>query len=124
MTSCPSDRIPRVVSAEPRAGYTLWLTFENGAAGLLDMTEDVKADRGPKKALRDLDLFRRAYVNSDEEDGLIWPLPVGSFPYYGPWAHGPLYFRVVLNVGQPTDKTVPFWEVDRMVLEEVEARSA
>lgn len=116
-------RAPRVVAAEPREGYRLWLTFENGAAGVLDMTEDVKADHGPKKALRDLDLFRSVYVNSEEEEGLIWPLPVGNFPYYGPWAHGPLYFRVVLNAGQPTDRTIPFYEVDRLVQEELTTRA-
>ena len=118
------SRIPQVVKAEPRDGHTLWLTFENGAAGLLDLTEDVNAGVTPAmKALRDLDLFRSVYVNSDEEDGLIWPLPVGPFPYFGPWAHGPLYYRVVLNEGQPTDKTIPFWEVDRQVMEEVTGRT-
>lgn len=115
--------VPRVVAVEPREGYRLWLTFENGAAGFLDMTKDVKADRGPKKALRDMDLFRSVYVNSEEEDGLIWPLPVGNFPYYGPWAHGPLYYRVVLNAGQPTDKTIPAYEVERLVGEELTSRT-
>lgn len=112
-----NSRIPRVVAVEPRRGYLLSVVFEDGAKGLLDMTQDVQGDSWAMRALRDPDTFRSAYVNSDEEEGLIWPVAGKTFPYYGPWDHGALYYRVVLNGGQPTDKSIPFYEIDERVRE-------
>ena len=55
---------PRPVHVEPRDGYTLWVKFENGAEGLLDMAEDVREDHWTMHPLRDLDTFRRAQLTS------------------------------------------------------------
>ena len=117
-------RVPKAVAVEPRDGYLLWVAFEDGATGLLDMTEDVERDSWAMRALRDPDVFRSAYVDSDEEEGLIWPVAGKVFPYYGPWDHGALYYRVVLNGGQPTDKSVPFYEIDERVREALTSEAA
>ncbi len=109
------SRIPRVVAVEPREGYLLWVAFEDGAKGLLDMTQDVQGRSTAMQALRDLDTFRSAYVNSEDEKGLIWPIAGKRFPYYGPWDHGALYYRVVLNGGLPADKSIPFYEINKRV---------
>ena len=116
--------IPRVVAVKPREGYRLSVVFEDGATGILDMTQDVKGDSWAMKALRDLDVFRSAYVNSDEEEGLIWPVAGKIFPYYGPWDHGSLYYRVMLNDGLPTDKSIPFYEIDDRVREALASEAA
>ena len=117
-------RIPRAVAVQPREGYRLWIAFENGAKGLLDMTQDVQGKSRAMKALRDPNTFRSAYVNSEEEEGLIWPIAGKTFPYYGPWDHGSLYYRVVLNGGQPTDKSIPFYEINERVREALTSEAA
>lgn len=116
--------IPRVVAVEPREGYLLWVAFEDGAKGLLDMTQDVQGKSRAMQALRDLDTFRSAYVNGEEEEGLIWPVASKTLPYYGPWDHGALYYRVVLNGGLPTDKSIPFYEINKRVRKALASEAA
>lgn len=124
-------RTPRAVSVEPREGYTLWLRFEDGAEGLLDMTKDVEKDWNRIKPLRDLDVFRRAQIGNEHEDGLLWPgvydHPVNS--YFGSWDHDSLYYRVVLSGDcTRTDRSIPFDVVCQRIRESlvpsVRAKSA
>ena len=122
---CP---VPLAVQVEPREGYTLWIKFDNGTEGLLDMTKDVQRDLRTMKPLRDLETFRRAQIGNEHEDGLLWP---DAYPdegpgrdYYGAWSAEGLYYRVMLNDGKPTDLTMPIWEVERRIREFLETRAA
>lgn len=115
----PAHRTPRAVSVEPREGYTLWITFDDGTAGLLDMTKDVRRKQERIKPLRDLDVFRRAQIGNDEEDGLLWPdvydEPLYGDPantYFGAWDHDGLYYRVIVSGDcTKTDRSVTIDEV-------------
>ena len=61
---------PDVVEVRPLEGVRLWLRFEDGAEGVVDLTEFELP--GILEALKDLDLFARAYV--DPELGTVaWP---------------------------------------------------
>jgi hypothetical protein len=59
-----------VVEARYVDGYTIWLRFEDGIAGEIDLTEEL---HGPVfEPLKELAYFRRFRVNSDT--GTIeWP---------------------------------------------------
>lgn len=62
-------KLNEVTDIEYRSGYSYWITFDDGLAGLVDFTEYL--GRGPIFApLRDLDLFRKARV---EGGTIAWP---------------------------------------------------
>jgi len=62
--------IPDVVEVRPLEGMKLWLRFEDGAEGVVDLAEFELP--GILETLKDPDLFARAYV--DPELGTVaWP---------------------------------------------------
>ena len=68
--------VPAPVSVQSREGYTLWVRFEDGAEGLLDLTEDLKRDLPYTNPLRDLSVFRQATIGQEHRtiDGRPGPL--------------------------------------------------
>ncbi len=62
--------IPDVIEVRPLEGTKLWLRFEDGAEGVVDLAELQLP--GILETLKDPDLFARAYV--DPELGTVaWP---------------------------------------------------
>jgi hypothetical protein len=61
----------RILEAVPTTGHRLHLRFNDGVNGEIDIGDETRF-RGVFAALRDLDLFRRVYV--DPEWGTVfWP---------------------------------------------------
>jgi hypothetical protein len=59
-----------VIAAEYVGGYTLWLRFDDGTSGEIDLTEDLYGE--VFEPLKDIGLFRQFLVNPDT--GTIeWP---------------------------------------------------
>lgn len=59
-----------VAQAEYRSGYMLWLTFEDGSEGLVDLEHDLE---GPVfQPLKELAQFRRFEVSKVAKT-LVWP---------------------------------------------------
>jgi len=60
----------RVTSVEPLDGYTLRLTFNDGAVTEVDFSDDVRGPLG--EALRDPAYFRQVRIN-EESHTVVWP---------------------------------------------------
>jgi hypothetical protein len=59
----------RVKSVKPEDGYRLWVEFEDGAAGTIDLSAELW---GPMfEPLKDVELFRQVFV--DEYGVICWP---------------------------------------------------
>lgn len=96
---------PHVVRVEPRDGYTVWVEFADGKAGLLDMTEDVQEEHWLVDPLRDLDKFRQVAADPDTGD-LVWPHTYEGHP---PWIHFDMspefaYLRCLYGDGQASEE--------------------
>ena len=62
--------MPHVVEARHVSGHTVWLRFEDGAAGEIDLTAELY---GPIfEPLRDIEAFRQLYVHPELKT-LVWP---------------------------------------------------
>lgn len=62
--------IPRVVEVQPLQGYRLWVRFQDGKDGTIDLSNELW---GPMfEPLKDPDLFFQARVDPDLET-VIWP---------------------------------------------------
>jgi hypothetical protein len=74
------DRAPhRVVDARYLCDYTVWLAFDDGREGVVDLAEQVYADDA--KRLRDPSLFAQFYLD-DELESIAWQDGVGVAPEY------------------------------------------
>jgi len=63
-------KLRRLIEARYRSAYRIWLRFDDGAAGEIDLAEDLS---GPVFApLRDEETFRRFTVH-EELHTLVWP---------------------------------------------------
>lgn len=83
----------RVVGVEPREGYRVWLRYEDGAEGVVDLSD--LACRGVFEAWRDRPLFESVRVN--ERGALEWP---GDIDLCG----DALYFRLT---GKSAEEVFP-----------------
>ncbi|OGA15066.1 MAG: hypothetical protein A3I63_01660 [Betaproteobacteria bacterium RIFCSPLOWO2_02_FULL_66_14] len=62
--------IPRVIEVRPLENYRLWLRFQDGVTGTIDLSAELW---GPVfEPLRDVALFRQAAVHPDLET-VAWP---------------------------------------------------
>lgn len=62
--------IPRVVEVKHAGEYRLWLRFQDGVCGVVDMTAQLW---GPMfEPLKDVELFAQAAVDS-ASDTVVWP---------------------------------------------------
>ena len=62
--------IPKIVEVKPLAGYKLWLRFEDGVTGVVDLSNELW---GPMfEPLKDQALFAQARVDP-ELDTVTWP---------------------------------------------------
>jgi hypothetical protein len=66
-----SSDLPDVVAAKPTTGYRLFLQFDDGAEGEVDISQLISFD-GVFTPLRDLDVFRAVQVNP-ELGTVVWP---------------------------------------------------
>lgn len=65
---------PLPVAVEPRDGYRIWLKYDDGFEGELDMSH--LAGKGVFKAWSDRAFFEGVHIN---EDGIVsWGVPDGS----------------------------------------------
>jgi hypothetical protein len=69
----------RVVNARYLCDYTVWLAFNDGRQGVVDLAEQVYAD--DHKRLRDPSLFAQFYLD-DELESIAWHDGVGVAPEY------------------------------------------
>jgi len=71
------DMLDRIVSAEARDGYRLWVRFEDGSQGEVDLGDLV--GRGVFASWTDRAVFERVFI--DEESGTVtWPGGVDLAP--------------------------------------------
>jgi hypothetical protein len=62
--------LPRLIKAEPRGRYEVWVCFEDGAQGVLDLEPELWGE--VFEPLRDPEEFRK--LRLDEELGtVVWP---------------------------------------------------
>jgi hypothetical protein len=62
--------IPKVVEVKPLGGYRLWIRFQDGTAGAIDLAEELW---GPMfEPLKDPEFFAQASVDPDLET-ITWP---------------------------------------------------
>ncbi len=62
--------IPKVVEVKPSEGYRLWLRFDDGASGTIDLSAELW---GPMfEPLKDKTLFARATIHPELET-VTWP---------------------------------------------------
>jgi hypothetical protein len=67
----------RIVEAEPRQGYRVWIRFDDGVGGEVDLSDLV--GKGVFRRWEDADEFRKVYI--DEESGTIaWPGDIDLAP--------------------------------------------
>lgn len=67
----------RIVEVEPRSGYRVWIRFEDGVAGEVDLSELV--GKGVFRRWEDEEEFRKVFI--DEETGTIaWPGDIDLAP--------------------------------------------
>lgn len=62
--------IPMVTKVKPRGGHVLWVKFSDGAEGEWDFSDIFDVDGPMNRPLRDLDYFRRVFI---ERGALTWP---------------------------------------------------
>jgi hypothetical protein len=70
---------PRVTEVQPLGNYRVRLTFNDGTAGELDLTEWIVGQSGVFQPLQDPDFFARVRVNS-EAGTIQWPNEVDLCP--------------------------------------------
>jgi hypothetical protein len=67
----------RIVEVEPRSGYRVWIRFEDGVAGEVDLSDLV--GKGVFRRWKDEEEFRKVFI--DEETGTIaWPGDIDLAP--------------------------------------------
>lgn len=60
----------RIIEVEPKGGYRLWIRFEDGTAGEVDLSDLV--GKGVFRQWNDEAEFRKVYI--DQETGTVaWP---------------------------------------------------
>lgn len=62
--------MPHVIEARHIAGHTLWLRFDDGAEGEVDLVAEIHGE--VFEPLRDVDYFRRFSVHPELKT-LVWP---------------------------------------------------
>ena len=71
--------IPRVVEVKPLDGYRLWLRFQDGLSGTVDLSDQFW---GPMfEPLKDAALFARVSIHPELET-IIWPNGADLAPEY------------------------------------------
>jgi hypothetical protein len=67
----------RIVEVEARAGYRIWIRFEDGVSGEVDLSELV--GKGVFRSWEDEDEFRKVFI--DPETGTVaWPGEIDLAP--------------------------------------------
>ncbi len=61
--------IPHVVKAEYRGGYRIWLQFNDGAEGVVDLKDELYGEMF--EPLRDIKQFRSFHIDPELET-LVW----------------------------------------------------
>ena len=60
--------MPRPIRVEPREGYRIWLEYDDGASGVLDLSHHV--GQGVFKVWEDPAVFEAVRIS--EHDGIAW----------------------------------------------------
>jgi hypothetical protein len=63
-------KLPRLIDARYLSGYSVWICFDDGASGDIDLESELQ---GPVfEPLKNVDVFRRFRVH-DQLHTLVWP---------------------------------------------------
>jgi hypothetical protein len=68
----------KIVACEPRPNYCIWIRFEDGLEGLVDLSDLV--GEGVFKAWNNVDFFNQVYVDP-KTDTVAWGNEVDLDPY-------------------------------------------
>ena len=88
-----SRQNPRPVAVEPREGFRIWLKYDDGAEGEVDLSDIPR--RGFFEAWNDREVFKRVYIT--EYQSVAWTEDIDACPDY-------LYMRLT---GKTLDDLMP-----------------
>ena len=60
---------PKLLEIKPLANYTLWLKYDDGTVGEVDLTEFT--EKGVFKKIKDKTFFKQVYIDK-ETDAVAW----------------------------------------------------
>ena len=60
---------PKLLEIKPLANYTLWLKYDDGTVGEVDLTE--LTEKGVFKKIKDKAFFKQVYIDK-ETDAVAW----------------------------------------------------
>ena len=60
---------PKLLEIKPLANYTLWLKYDDGTVGEVDLTE--LTEKGVFKKIKDKTFFKQVYIDK-ETDAVAW----------------------------------------------------